>query len=269
MSSEQLHMQYLQQQYKTAYPYNNVSGGLFTKFKRVIAPINPLAIEQASANNRLSFNTFNGNHGFIAPPLPNPVKYGGFLNAHYDPLTTSEHPPDSRTYHTAGPMQDKGVLTMVPTKFPRPCERYLGFYKRCVMVNGEDKCGKEERDFLGICPNFALEDYRKQKIFREKVRFIQRQEYLEAMEVPSYNKGRSVAMVDSTKRWKDGQAQNLRPDSIWADDRYADVTQEDIDAAKARVAARRAAHKAADPHPGYKAAHESHAHHSSSHSSHH
>lgn len=265
-------MQYLQQQNKTAYPYNDVSGSVLSKIKRVIAPINPLALEQTSANNRLTFGTFNGNHGWIAPSLPNPVKFGGFLNPHFDPLTTTEHPPDSRTYHTAGPIQDNAVLTFVPHKYPRACERYLNFYKRCVMVNGDNKCDNEEREFLAVCPNFALEDYRDRKIFQEKVKFVQRQEYLEAMEVPSYNQGRSVAMVDTNKRWRDGQANNLRPDSMWADDRYADVTPEDVEAAKARVAARRAAHKAADPHPGYKAAHKDHAghnHHNHSHNSHH
>lgn len=45
------------------------------------------------------------------------------------------------------------------------------------------------------------------------------------MDVPYYNKGRTVADVPS-RRWEDGSREHLRPDTLWADDRYADITQE-------------------------------------------
>lgn len=60
------------------------------------------------------------------------------------------------------------------------------------------------------------------------------------MEVPDYNQGRTVANVPR-KTWIDGTASNLRPDSIWIDDRYVDITQAEIDKAKERVKAREAA----------------------------
>lgn len=58
--------------------------------------------------------------------------------------------------------------------------------------------------------------------------------YRKALEVPDYNQGRTVADVPS-KTWSDGERSKLRPNSIWADDRYADITQKEIDEAKERV----------------------------------
>lgn len=40
------------------------------------------------------------------------------------------------------------------------------------------------------------------------------------MEISPYNKGRTLADVDSSKTWKDGLASNLRPESYFYDDRY-------------------------------------------------
>lgn len=51
------------------------------------------------------------------------------------------------------------------------------------------------------------------------------------MEVSTYNRGRTVSDVP-LRSWEDGSRHNLRPDTLWADDRYADVTQEEINAAK-------------------------------------
>ncbi len=68
------------------------------------------------------------------------------------------------------------------------------------------------------------------------------------MDVPQYNQGRTVANVPR-KTWIDGTAQNLRPDSMWIDDRYVDVTQAEIDQAKERVTARNQA-QGKHPHEG-------------------
>ena len=59
------------------------------------------------------------------------------------------------------------------------------------------------------------------------------------MKVSEYNKGRTVANV-STKTWRDGERDKLRPDTMYADDRYINVTQADIDAAKARIEKKKA-----------------------------
>ena len=52
--------------------------------------------------------------------------------------------------------------------------------------------------------------------------------YRRAMEVPDYNQGRTVADIP-LKRWSDGERSSLRPNSIWADDRYVDITQKEVD----------------------------------------
>jgi hypothetical protein len=58
--------------------------------------------------------------------------------------------------------------------------------------------------------------------------------YRRSMEVPAYNQGRTVADVPQ-RSWADGERSKLRPNSIWADDRYIDITQKEVDEAKERV----------------------------------
>ena len=58
------------------------------------------------------------------------------------------------------------------------------------------------------------------------------------MQVGDYNKNRKLADVDGSKSYEDGLRKNLRPNTFWADERYVNVTQEDIDAAKKRYFAR-------------------------------
>lgn len=48
--------------------------------------------------------------------------------------------------------------------------------------------------------------------------------YNESMEVSSYNAGRTVANIPR-KNWSDGTGDNIRPDSMWVDDRYVDINQ--------------------------------------------
>lgn len=60
------------------------------------------------------------------------------------------------------------------------------------------------------------------------------------MEVPEYNKGRTVADVP-LKTWSDGERDRLRPDSLWNDERYIDITQKEINEAKERIRKRNAA----------------------------
>ncbi len=60
------------------------------------------------------------------------------------------------------------------------------------------------------------------------------------MEVATYNKGRTVADVP-LRSWRDGNRDVLRPATLWADDRYADITPEEVKAAKERVKRRREA----------------------------
>jgi hypothetical protein len=139
------------------------------------------------------------------------------------------------------PKEDFGHYKIEQVKIPKVCHRYMNIFNRCSMINGREKCTREALNLLSVCPNFALDTLREGKMFTQKAKIIQRQEYHDAMKVSSYNKGRTIANVDANKRISDGMAPNLRADSLWIDDRYADVTQQDIDAAKARFAAKQAA----------------------------
>jgi len=69
---------------------------------------------------------------------------------------------------------------------------------------------------------------------------IQKAEYDSAMAVSSYNEGRTVADV-SNKSHVHGTKQYLRPDTLWADERYVNVTRDEIEAAKKRHIARQQA----------------------------
>ncbi len=106
------------------------------------------------------------------------------------------------------------------------------------MVNGTDKCNDEANNFLSICPNFILDSMRENKLRKIDNRLTQLREYEFAMSEGEYNKGRSLKDVDGRKTYVDGLRKNLRPNTIWNDERYIDVNQEDIDAAKQRHQAR-------------------------------
>lgn len=53
-----------------------------------------------------------------------------------------------------------------------------------------------------------------------------------------YNKGRSLKDIDGKKSSIHGTRKYLRPDTFWADERYVNITQEEIDEAKVRHAKR-------------------------------
>ena len=123
---------------------------------------------------------------------------------------------------------------------PRFCIREVYNYKRCLVANddSESKCIDEQQNVLGICPGFALDMIKNRNLQKLKMEQINNKKYKEAMVVGEYNVGRTVANVPR-RTWSDGSRQNLRPDTLWADDRYVDVTQKEIDEARARIKDRR------------------------------
>lgn len=66
---------------------------------------------------------------------------------------------------------------------------------------------------------------------------IQDSIFREAMEEAPYNAGRTMADV-SNKTYVHGTRKYLRPDTMWADDRYSAVTSDEIKEAKQRYVAR-------------------------------
>ena len=97
---------------------------------------------------------------------------------------------------------------------------------------------------MAICPSWALNNLKERKLAQLKDEALTNLKYREVMEVPSYNKDRTVADVP-LRTWSDGNRHNLRPNTLWADDRYADVTEAEIKAAKERVKKRREANPTA------------------------
>ncbi len=159
------------------------------------------------------------------------------MNSHYNPLANPRSVP---TYGVKFPGGPGSELSLKREYLPRFCMRQISFYKRCLVANEEDseKCQREQDDIISICPSFALDILKDQKLQLLKREAINNKIYRESMQVPSYNTGRTVANVP-WKTWADGTSTHLRPDTMWADERYADVTQKEVDAAKERMRKRR------------------------------
>jgi hypothetical protein len=241
----------------TVYPYINVSQSglnpLLTKFRRSIADINPFAYPQIPTQARAAFGLRYGNSWFQPDIYPNYVTFTKWFATHYDPLKDAQF--SGRETHWSqqkyAPANTHPIF--VTEKLPRACVRTLQTFERCKMINGESKCGHEGKEILEICPNWALDEMKEKVLFLKKAQAIQNKQYRAAMEVSEYNKGRTPADV-SDKLWRDGTRHYLRPDTMWADERYAKITQAEINEAKKRVAAREAhgeSHKHHDKHHGH------------------
>ena len=110
--------------------------------------------------------------------------------------------------------------------YPKHCTRSVQSYKTCLIANDDEKekCSQEGKDILAICPPWALDQMKENNRLKLKLEAQANLKYKHSMEVPDYNQGRTVADVPRRK-WSDGERAKLRPNSIWADDRYADITQ--------------------------------------------
>ena len=232
MSDYKLFMKYLESRHGAS-PYIDVNPSIFQPIKKAFYRINPFAIPQFSSKDEVNMFIFDGALTYDPQPLPNSEVYTGFLPSHYN--AEKDNTPNYSLTGKRPANNGADMFGLKPVELPKVCTRHLDLYKRCKMINGAEKCKSEEDYFLSVCPDFALDIMKLGKIEQAKARMIQRREYMQAMEISSYNKGRNVAQVDGRKRWKDGEHPNLRSDSMWIDDRYADVTQEEIDAAKLRV----------------------------------
>lgn len=120
--------------------------------------------------------------------------------------------------------------------FPKHCTRTVDTYKTCLIANDDDKqkCKHEGEDILAICPPWALDKMKENQRLKLKLEAQANQKYRRSIEVPEYNQGRTVADVP-LRSWADGERSKLRPNSIWADERYVDITQKEVDEAKERV----------------------------------
>lgn len=223
--------------YGTLYPVFNINQTLLapqiTKFKRAISSINPFAHQQIPSQDRMALGPRYGNHFYSPDAYVNGAFFSRMFPGHFDPFANmyQKEPPSHSGVH--GPGADL-VYGVNYGKLPRGCQRSIYSYDRCLMVNGIEKCQQEQNDIMSICPNWALDELKEKKKFLLKVTAIKNMKYAEAMQVSPYNKGRDVSDVES-KTWVHGTRKFLRPDTLWADERYSLITQEEINEAKARV----------------------------------
>ena len=269
MDNKKLHFQALEEINGTSYPNYDVAHNLPSSFKRLIAPINPFKFAQTSSGNTLNTVPNDNSNPISIPRFPNDVKFHSLEKAHAD-HDSYKHPNYSWSFGMRPTPVEGKLLKLETQKVPLVCTRYLSLFKRCTLINDRDKCAEEENKFLSVCPNFALEMYRESKLTGEQIKQIQRKEFRDAMSVSSYNSGRKLSDVNGRVNWELGKAQNLRPDSMWVDDRYVDVTQKDIDEAKKRRAEflKTQNHSVdgnhgivlEDHHSGHEAIHKSHGH---------
>jgi hypothetical protein len=235
----------------THHPYINVSDSMLnpmlTNIRRGISSFNPFAYRQLASQDRQALGLRYGNKWYNPDIYPNYVTFERWLPAHFDPLAAPSYTKPLWSNEKHAPVNTYPAFTA--EKLPRGCVRTIQNYQRCEMVNGTQKCGDEAKEILEICPNWALEGMKEKTKWIVKVTAMQNNQYFRAMQVSEYNKGRSVKDV-SDKTWIDGTRVNLRPDTMWADQRYGKISQAEINDAKKRVE-QRAARKHDGHHDGH------------------
>ena len=237
MASDKGAESYLHDVYGTSYPYIQLKKGFVndsvTSLRRSLAGVNPFANNQVASQSRMGIGARFGNTWFKPDPLPNHVHFETLFPTHYDPTKKDSYDTPNFLIQTQSPA-DRGNYAITADKLPRGCIRTIQGLRRCLAINGAEKCGEEAFDITRICPNWALESMREKDRFFAKVRAIQNNQYFDVMKVASYNKGRTVSDV-ADRTWTDGTRQSLRPDTMWPDERYTKITQREIDEAKERV----------------------------------
>jgi len=251
--------------HETKYPYVQIKDNLFnpilTKIRRGIANFNPFAYPQIPSQDRMAFGLRHGNQFYSPDVYPNAIHFNNMFPTHYDPLANVTRPDQKFQIMSYAPGQHSQMV-LTAEKLPRACIRTVQYYKRCTMINGTEKCAQEANNIVEICPNWALEAMKEKNRWVAKVEAIQNNQYHAAMRLSSYNEGRTAADV-ADKTWVHGTRKFLRPDTMWADERYSKITQAEINEAKVRVADRdtkkkehaKGHHKGHDDHHGHEHAH--------------
>jgi len=239
MSNQSGHS-YIEDVLGTRYPYINLTesaiGTRLNDFRRSISGINPFALPQIPSQERMAFGLRRGNTWYNPLPYPNGIRWGKMFPAHFDPLSEDQKKDRWQIEQSAPGPHSHYVFTA--DKLPRACVRTLQAFKRCEMVNGEGTCKNQEKEILEICPAWSLDELKEKHRFNMKVSAINALQYRRAMEVSDYNKGRTIKDI-SDKTWIDGTREHLRPDTLWADERYSKITQAEINEAKKRIEERK------------------------------
>jgi hypothetical protein len=231
---------YMEDVLGTKYPYINLGEGFISSrtngIRRALGSANPFAFPQIPSQERMAFGLRRGNGWYNPLPYPNGIVFSKMFPAHFDPLTDEPRKERWQVENFAPGAHSHFVFTA--DKLPRGCVRTIQNYKRCEMVNSQQSCHQESLEILKVCPTWALDELKEKKRFIAKVAAINAQTYQSAMEVGSYNQGRSLKDI-STRTTVDGMRDKLRPDTMWADERYSKITQAEINEAKKRIEERR------------------------------
>ena len=166
----------------------------------------------------------------IIQPYPSYITRDHHYPSHYDPLK------NPRFVNPSGSQVISPTPSISMEFYPRHCTSSVDTYRTCLIANDDskEKCAEEGKNILAICPPWALDKMKDNNSLKLKLEAQANQKYRKSMEVPEYNRGRSVADVP-LRTWTDGERSKLRPNSMWADDRYVDITQKEVDEAKERV----------------------------------
>lgn len=153
-------------------------------------------------------------------PYPTRIIRDSVFPGHYDPFANPRYKKPEGSVPISVDPQFRIEF------FPKHCTRTVDAYKTCLIANDDDKqkCGHEGENILAICPTWALDKMKDNERLKLKVEAQANQKYRKVIEVSAENQGRTVADV-SNKSWADGERSKLRPNSIWADERYTDITQ--------------------------------------------
>mmetsp|Transcript_36706 Transcript_36706/g.41787 ORF Transcript_36706/g.41787 Transcript_36706/m.41787 type:complete len:213 (+) Transcript_36706:57-695(+) len=104
-------------------------------------------------------------------------------------------------------------------RYPRACIREMRKFESCERKNGAASCDAQKENIVAICPNWALDNMKDKKKWVARAESIDNATYRRAMEVSDYNQGRTVSDLE-IKDWSYGTRKHLRPETLWADDRY-------------------------------------------------
>ena len=137
--------------------------------RRALGSWYPFAQRQIPGSDRIAYNQRNGDSIRADEPYPNSVVFSNHYPTFYNPYKDSrakENNIQTRTYPA-----DHCEMKMRPIKPPRGCVRQLSFFNRCINIHNGNihKCENEALNIVNVCPNFALEDLKSGKLYREKV----------------------------------------------------------------------------------------------------
>ena len=165
-----------QQIWGTDKPYYHVGQpGFLQKYRfmfyRAIGPINPFAKKQVPKKDEITYRPFNGRWFYNTPALPNPFGFNQIYPSHMNPVLEENMELDVGPAK-ANSKAHESSLEFQEEFLPLACERSIQRYKKCLLVNGEEKCTSDGEELVQICPNFALDLLRKRKLKKHIAKHI-------------------------------------------------------------------------------------------------